>query len=362
MTECSMKDFYKNKKVLITGHTGFKGAWLAQILHLWGAKVIGVSLRPHTKPNLFSILKLDKNIKNYFVDIRDFKKIKNIFAREKPEVVIHLAAQALVRKSYDEPLLTHSTNILGTANILECVRASKSVKSSVIITTDKVYTPINLNGLSSSIRGTPFFKEEDPLGASDPYGSSKAAADIVAQSYIKQGVRAGIARAGNVIGGGDWGADRLIVDLARSIYEHKKPCKIRNPGSIRPWQHVLEPLAGYLILALEIYNGNEKAIGVWNFGPYEKAHLNVGALADMSIKLAKAGSYEIIADISKPETAVLQLDPTKARNNIKWLPKLELEEALKITFDWYEKFYAKKTDMVEYSNRQIEGYFGNNCK
>jgi CDP-glucose 4,6-dehydratase len=349
----NLQTFFLNKKILITGVTGFKGAWLAQILHLWGAKVVGVSLRPHTKPNLFSILKLNKNIKNYFADIRDFKKIKNIFAKEKPEIVIHLAAQALVRKSYDEPLLTHSTNISGTANILECIRNFKFVKSSVIITTDKVY------GSPSTSSGTSYFKEDDSLGVSDPYSSSKAAADIVAQSYIKNGVNAAIARAGNVIGGGDWGEDRLMTDIVRAIYEKKSVCRIRNPKAVRPWQHVFEPLAGYLMLARELYLKNQEAVGVWNFGPHEEAHVSVEYMVKNFIK---PESYKIAPDNLKPETAILQLDPTKARTQLDWQPCFTLDKALRLTMDWYEAFYGNKKDMVNFSNKQIANYFDKDSK
>jgi CDP-glucose 4,6-dehydratase len=341
-----LREFFKGKRVLITGHTGFKGAWLAQILHLWGAEVVGVSLRPHTKPNLFTATHLKDRVKTYFVDIRDFKKLKAIFKKEKPEIVFHLAAQAIVRTSYDKPKETHEINVMGTVNVLECIRAEKSVKASVIVTTDKVYDPDNR-------RGDKFYKEDDRIDASDHYGSSKAAADIIARTYIKHGLNAAVVRAGNVMGGGDWGVDRIIVDVMRAKYENQ-PLLLRNPTAVRPWQHVLEPVSGYLMLAKELYGGNAKMARAWNFGPYVEAHQSVEYIAK---SLIGQNRYKIIPDVSKPETLILQLDPIDARRHLNWNPKLELKEALQMTEDWYKKFYEQKTNMIEFTNQQISQYF-----
>lgn len=347
-----MQNFFEGKRVLITGHTGFKGAWLAQILYLWGAQVVGVSLKPITKPNLFSVLGLNKRIKNHFVDIRDFKKINSIFKRQKPEIVIHLAAQALVRRSYDEPYLTHSTNVLGTINILEAIRMSDSVRAAVVITTDKVYIPDAARPCL----------EKDTLGATDPYGSSKAAADILTQSYIdsffnKSKKFVAIARAGNVIGGGDWSEDRLMVDFVRSIYERGYRCVIRNPESIRPWQHVFEPLTGYLELSRRLYNADMSAVGAWNFGPDKESHVSVKSILQKAIDITGIGAYNIVKDESKIETGILRLDNNKVKRELSWHPKMTVDQTLRLTLSWYDYFYKKSGDIIKFSNKQIKDFY-----
>lgn len=355
-----MKEFYKNKRVLITGHTGFKGSWLSQILVNWGADVIGVSLAPNTTPNLFNALGLvDKIRKNYLCDIRDYQKMKEIVELEKPELVFHLAAQPLVRDSYDDPLKTHSTNIMGTANILQAIKEAGGVKSVVVITTDKVYE--NRESLH-------LYMESDALGGYDPYSASKAAADIVANSYIqsffnpntfgeKHNTLVAIARAGNVIGGGDWGKDRLFVDLIRSVFETKLPMVIRNPKSIRPWQHVLEPLRGYLMLAQQLAEGDITKCGSWNFGPEEESFVRVEEVVKRGLVILGRGEYKIIEDNDKHEANLLKLDIEKAKNSLGWVPKWDLNECLQKTFEWYERFYAKAGDVAELSNKQISLYF-----
>src|SRR3989344_5094562 len=257
-------EFYRKKKVLITGHTGFKGSWLSRILLSWGAEIVGIALPPATNPSLFKILNLKNQLKHYEIDIRDQKKVNKIFLDEKPEIVFHLAAQPIVRISYDDPVYTHATNILGTAHVLECIRESESVRSAVIVTTDKVYR--------NDGRREPY-RETDQLAGFDPYSASKAAADIVAQSYIHSFFNPhdygrhhrtliGIARAGNVIGGGDWSRDRLIPDIVRMIFDDRQgKIILRNPRAERPWQHVLEPLFGYLLLARELYGGRHDLSG-----------------------------------------------------------------------------------------------------
>ncbi|MEK9180191.1 MAG: CDP-glucose 4,6-dehydratase [Patescibacteria group bacterium] len=259
-----IKDFYKGKKVLVTGHTGFKGAWLAEILLYCGAKVSGVGLKPDTRPNLFGLLRLERKLGNHFADVRNFKNLRTVILKEKPEIVFHLAAQPLVRRSYDDPLYTFETNIMGTANVLQAVKEYGKVRSAVIITTDKVYKHKHPGRA---------FEEEDELGGRDPYSASKAAAEIVIDSYARSFFSAedygaahktlvASARAGNVIGGGDWSEDRLLPDIVKNIFTSEGKIIIRNPGHVRAWQHVLDPLCGYLLLARELYEGKKDFLGV----------------------------------------------------------------------------------------------------
>jgi len=348
-----MEKFFKNKKVLITGHTGFKGSWLTQILLNFKADVIGISLPPETTPNLFTVLKQKNKIKNYFVDIRNLNKIKNIIIKEKPEIVFHLAAQALVRDSYDDPIKTYSTNTIGTINVLEAIRKTSSVKSVVVITTDKVYENNEL-GIS--------FKETDSLNGHDPYSSSKAAADIATQSYIKsffnkkQGPQVAIARAGNVIGGGDWSKDRLIPDIMYSIYEKNAQVEIRNPQAIRPWQHVLEPLFGYLTLSKGLYQKKQNFIGAWNFGPKNESFVPVGNLTKEVFKIIGKGKLKIRSEKSKHEAEILKLNITKAKNTLKWYPILNFHKNIKLTSEWYKNYYEKTIDPIKFTNNQIKRF------
>lgn len=355
-----MKDiqrFFKNKKILITGHTGFKGGWLTQILLNWGANITGIALEPNTTPNLFTALGLKKKIKNYFTDIRNFKKVKKITLKEKPEIVLHLAAQPLVRDSYDDPLYTFETNIIGTANVLQTIKETNSVKSTVIITTDKVYEE----------RKSVYYKEIDKLGGYDPYSASKAGAEIVIDSYIKSFFSPKdynkkhktlivSARSGNVIGGGDWQKDRIIPDIIRDVFEKQEKLVIRSPGSIRPWQYVLEPLYGYLLLVKELYEGEKELSGAWNFGPNKKNYLTVRELAEKTIKILKKGSFIVKRDSTKHEAECLRLNINKAKNILGWQPILNLDQSLKFTFDWYQSFYNKK-DIIDITNQQIKSFF-----
>lgn len=354
-----MKDFYKGKRVLVTGHTGFKGSWLTQVLLNFGAEVIGVSLPPETTPNLYEVLNLKESTKNYLVDIRDFAALKKIFHEEKPEIVFHLAAQAIVRTSYDDPLRTISTNVNGTANVLEAVRETPSIKSAVIITTDKVYENKEWHHA---------YRENDPLGGYDPYSASKAAADIVTSSYIqsffnpadfkvKHHALVAIARAGNVIGGGDWAEYRLIPDIIRSIYEKKEKIQSRNPHAIRPWQHVLEPLSGYLVLAQALYEEKKELSGAWNFGPNNESFVSVEELINEAIKILGEGVHEYVPDAGKHEAHNLKLDINKAHSLLKWKPRLNFQENLQLTFSWYKNYYDQSEGVAEFTNRQIKGFF-----
>lgn len=355
----NIKKFFKGKKVLVTGHTGFKGSWLSRILLLWGADVTGISLKPTSTPSLFNLLKIEPLIHNYFVDIRNFKKIKAIFKRQKPEIVFHLAAQPIVRDSYDDPLYTFETNIIGTANVLEAIRIAKSVKSAVMITTDKVY--------EEDINTARPYREGDRLGGHDPYSSSKASAELVIASYIKSffnpenygknyNTLIASARAGNIIGGGDWAKDRIIPDLVRSVFKYKQPLIIRSPKAVRPWQYVLQPLCGYLMLAQRLYSGEKKFSGPWNFGPDRKNHIKVEELLDKAFKHLREGSCTIQADHAKHEAAFLSLNSTKARKALGWDGSFSAEDSIKWTLDWYKKYYTGG-DIIGFTRKQIDDFF-----
>lgn len=354
-----MKKFYKNKKVLITGHSGFKGGWLTQVLLNWGADVVGVSLPPNTTPNLFTALGLENKTKNYFLDIRDIDALAKVFEDEKPEIVFHLAAQAIVRTSYDDPIDTISTNVIGTANVMQAIKDSGCVKSAVIITTDKVYENKEWHHA---------YRENDPLGGYDPYSASKAAADIVTNSYIqcffnpkdfgvKHKTLVAITRAGNVIGGGDWAEYRLIPDIIKAVYHDGKDVVIRSPDSIRPWQHVLEPLSGYLMLGEKLYEEKTELSGVWNFGPNNESFVSVRSLVEGGKKFLGKGGYQIIPDVSKHEATLLKLDINKAIALLGWKPVLNFQETLALTFGWYRNYYEKSEDVVEFTNKQINDFF-----
>jgi len=354
-----MRDFFKNKKILITGNTGFKGAWLSQILLEFGADVVGISLPPETSPSLFNTLGLDKRMKTSFCDIRDFDSINKIFEKEKPEIVFHLAAQAIVRDSYDDPLKTFSSNSLGTANVLESIRKCGCVKSAVIITTDKVY--LNKESINP-------YCETDQLGGYDPYSASKAAADIIANSYIKSffnvsdfgkkhNTLVAIARAGNVIGGGDWANARLVPDIIRAIYDKKENIILRNPLAVRPWQHVLDPLCGYMTLAKGLYEKNINCVGAWNFGPSQENVITVEDLVKKAINILGEGAYSVESDETKHEANLLTLDINKSQSLLNWQPKIDFDESIEMTFDWYKKYYNDNNDIINLTNYQINQYF-----
>ena len=347
---------FKGKKILITGHTGFKGSWLTLWLIKLGAKVIGYSLEPPTKPSLFEILNLKEKIVHIIGDIRDEEKLKNIFKKYKPEIVFHLAAQSLVRFSYKEPKLTYETNVIGTLNVLEAVRETKSVRVVIIVTSDKCYEN------KEWVYG---YRENDPLRGYDPYSSSKACAELVVEAYRSsffnpknygKGHQVALAtvRAGNVIGGGDWQVDRLIPDCVKALSKGK-PIKIRNPNAIRPWQHVLEPLSGYLLLAQKMWEEPNKYCEAWNFGPYEKDIATVKEIVKKVINLWGKGKYEVESDTQFHEAGLLRLDISKAMIKLGWLPKWDLDTALERTVKWYKLFYEKE-DIFIYSIKEIEDY------
>lgn len=348
-------DFYKNKKVLVTGHTGFKGSWLTIWLKHLGADVVGIALDPTSERDLFLLSNVKDNIIDYREDIRNPQKINEIFHRENPEVVFHLAAQALVLPSYDNPVSTFETNIMGTVNILEACRNTKSVRQVVIITTDKVYEN------REQVTG---YSENDALGGYDPYSASKAASEIVTQSYFRSFFKNGVssefskslsaARAGNVIGGGDWSLNRIVPDCIRSL-EENKPIVIRNPDSIRPWQHVLEPLWGYLLLASKMAEDPHKYSGAWNFGPEEQNIVSVKDLVKRIINQWGKGSWkEYDWQTKQHEAGILRLNINKSKKNLGWEPKLSFDEAIEMTVDWYNHYSDR--DMSQFCIEQIIRY------
>ena len=326
-------NFWQNKKVFVTGHTGFKGSWLCIFLKLLGAKITGYSLKPKSEPNLFNLAKVNTILeKSIFADIRDYKKLFIEIKKSQANILFHLAAQPLVRYSYIEPKKTIDTNILGTLNILECVRNLKKIKSTIIITTDKVYD----NTVNK------IFKETDKLGGLDPYSSSKVCCEYLFSSYIssffknKSKQRLATVRAGNVIGGGDYSEDRLIPDIF-SFAQKSKKIILRNPQSVRPWQHVLEPLSGYLLLAEKLYKNKMKNITQnWNFGPNlascksaEYVTKHFAKSLRLKIKVMKTNSR-----IFKPETNFLRLSNFKAKKFLNWHPKWSLEKSMNKILDW----------------------------
>ncbi len=349
--------FFEGKKVFITGHTGFKGAWLSRILLGWGTEICGYSLEPNTNPNLFETLNLKKSIDHRVGDIRDFQLLNSVVKEFNPDIVFHLAAQPLVRDSYDDPRYTYEVNVVGTANILEALRLN-GVRAGVIVTTDKVYK--NLGGKTS-------FREEDPLGGYDPYSNSKACADLIVNSYIQSffnpkdfGVKhqtlVASVRAGNAVGGGDWAKDRLVPDLVRAFLVEQKEVVLRNPKAIRPWQHVLDPLSGYLRLAKSLFEGDVSKFGGWNFGPEEGEVGDVETVVRSFIKIFGKGNYAVKEDAAKHEDQVLRLNIDKAQKELNWKPKFGVEEAIEKTASWYKTFYTGDSDMRQYTSEQIEGY------
>jgi CDP-glucose 4,6-dehydratase len=336
-------NIYHNKKVLITGHTGFKGSWLALWLSQMGAKITGYSLQPHTSPNHFQLLGL--NITSVIGDIRDADKLKQIFTEQQPEIIFHLAAQAIVRLSYREPVETFSSNVIGTVNVLEAARTCDSIRAVVIVTSDKCYEN----------REWPWaYREIDALGGYDPYSASKGCAEIVTSCWQNSFFNSkdygkthqtllASARAGNVIGGGDWAADRLIPDIMRAVNQNEK-VKIRNPQTIRPWQHVMEPLNGYLLLGQKLLEGRKEFAETWNFGPSEEGNITVGEIVHQAKRVWPKIDYEIDQSLNQPhEAGMLRLDCSKARTKLEWIPVWTSQNTIEKTAQWYRDFYESKS-------------------
>jgi len=334
------QNFYRGKRVLITGHTGFKGSWLAIWLHKMGAEVIGVALDPFSEKDNYILSGIGYKIKaDLRADIRDDQLMKDIFQKYQPEIVFHLAAQPLVRLSYEIPVETYEVNVMGTINMLEAIRVTDSVKVAVMITTDKCYEN------KEQIWG---YRENEAMGGYDPYSSSKGAAEIAIASwrrsffnpsdFNKHGKSVASARAGNVIGGGDWAKDRIIPDCIRAL-EQGQDIEIRSPKAVRPWQHVLEPLSGYLLLAMNMWTEPTKYCEGWNFGPRMDAVVDVWTVGRYVINTYGSGNLK---DISEPnalhEARLLMLDISKAVFELKWEPKMNIEECVSLTVDWYKRY------------------------
>lgn len=361
MNDLINRDFWQGKKVLLSGHTGFKGSWLALWLSEMGAEVSGVALKPASTPNLFELLKLDQRINSYIGDVREIKFVQTVFEKTEPEIIFHLAAQALVRHSYRDPVETYSTNVLGTLSMLEAARRASSVKVFINVTSDKCYENQEWHW---------GYRENDVLGGYDPYSSSKACAELLTSAYRRSFFSAkendnkpGLAsvRAGNVIGGGDWAEDRLIPDIIREFVNNKAVC-IRNPNAIRPWQHVLEPLSGYMLLAQLIFNQPKVYAQAWNFGPADRDARTVGWVAEKVRKYWGSGQIDIVKQGNNwHEAAYLKLDCSKAANKLKWRPRWSLEQALEYTVTWYQAYYSKQS-IEKLTLQQINSYINSYSK
>lgn len=347
-----LKNFFKGKKIVITGHTGFKGSWLSLTLKNLGAKVYGYSLKENTEPSIFKILKLKNLINSTYGDVRNKKKFEAFLNKIKPDLLYHLAAQSLVKESYNKPYETFSTNIIGTLNVLEYSKFSKSLKSVVIITSDKCYKNKEFK------KG---YSEKDELGGDDPYSSSKASAENIFYAYnnsffsSKKNIGIATARAGNVIGGGDWSNDRIIPDCMRSIVNNNE-LKIRNPLAIRPWQHVMEPISGYIKLSIKLFKNKKKFSNSWNFGPDLGKVYTVQNVTDVFFKELGINKKIIYKkNASFKETAILQLNCKKSKKLLNWTTTWNTFESIKKTSNWY-KVYLEDGNMLEYTNKQIDDY------
>jgi CDP-glucose 4,6-dehydratase len=346
-----IKKFYKNKKVLITGVTGFKGAWLASWLHELGAKVIGTGYNPNQNKNLFYLLNLHKKINLNIFDIRDTKKVKNLIYRKKPSIIFHLAAQPLIYESYKNPFATFDINFKGSLNVLEVARSAKFVKSLIIVTSDKCYESQN---------STIGFKENDRLGGIDPYSASKSSTEIMTKAYyesfFKKNKYKGLStvRAGNVIGGGDWSTKRLIPDIIKSLIRNKK-IYIRNPNFNRPWQLVLEPLKGYLFLAKKQFENPTKFSSAWNFGANTKTLTSVKKITEYIIGFWGKGTI-VTKKNNFYEQVNLQLNSNKAKKELSWIPTYSIKNGVKMTSDWYLRVYKNKENPEVVTKNQILQY------
>lgn len=348
--------FYKDKMVIITGHTGFKGSWLAIWLKEMGAKVIGIALDPFSEKDNYVLSNLNQVLDaDLRIDIRNLQSLKTVFHQYKPDIVFHLAAQPLVRLSYLHPIETYETNVMGTIHVMEAIRETESVKVGVMITTDKCYE--NKEQLIG-------YKETDALGGYDPYSSSKGAAEIAIASwrnsffnpetYEIHGKSIASVRAGNVIGGGDWAIDRLIPDCIRAL-ESNKEIVIRSPKSVRPWQHVLEPLDAYLLLAKKMWEEPKAFSEAWNFGPELDRVVDVQTIAEKLIKIYSTGKLVIQADAQQlHEANLLLLDISKAKEKLNWKPKLNFDETMHLTVDWYKRY--QNEDVFQLCVEQIKHY------
>lgn len=355
-------DFYNGRQILITGHTGFKGSWLSAWLNELGAKIVGYSLKPRYSPNLYEICCLEDKVTSIEADVRYLDKLREVFEEYQPEIVFHMAAQPLVRYSYKRPVETYETNVMGTVNLLEACRNTPSVKVIVNITSDKCYE--NRDWIWG-------YRENDSIGGYDPYSSSKGCAELITSAYIKSyfnpnyyrehGKALASVRAGNVIGGGDWSEDRLIPDCMKALLENR-PILIRYPHAIRPWQHVLEPLYGYLLLAQRLYQEGADYAGAWNFGPGDDDVKPVRSIVKQVTKMWGGGArWELDSGDHSHEANYLKLDCSKAKLKLDWYPQWDLSTALEKTVEWY-KAYVNNEDMLSLTKNQIQSYKENKKK
>jgi len=353
-----LQNVYKNKKVFLTGHTGFKGSWLLKMLNLLGADVKGYSLAHKDEFDLYNVIGGNKICNSVIADLRDRQRLINEVKSFQPDFIFHLAAQPLVRLSYEMPVETFEINVIGTANLLEAVKEVNNKCQIVLITTDKVY---------HNYEWTYPYRENDRLGGYDPYSASKACSELVidsyrnsffnTQAYQEHGKAIAVGRAGNVIGGGDWAKDRLLPDIVRAL-GHNQSIKVRNPVSIRPWQHVMEPLFGYLLLGKALAQDPVKFSQAYNFGPLIMDALPVERMVKIAIDEWGEGAYEKIQQIHQPhEAGLLSLDISKAICELSWKPALNAQEAVSITIAWYKEYYNTKTDMVQFTEQQIRNFF-----
>ncbi|MEB2777652.1 CDP-glucose 4,6-dehydratase [Algoriphagus sp. D3-2-R+10] len=351
-----MLEVFSGKRVLITGHTGFKGSWLSLWLNQLGAKVYGISKDIPTQPALFEVLELEKELEHIVLDVKDLSSLKSEIKRIAPDFIFHMAAQAIVSSSYIDPLETFQTNAIGTGNVLEAIRSLENKCVAIFITSDKCY---------ENVEWVWGYKETDMLGGKDIYSGSKAAAEIVINSYYNSfikhlpHIKMASVRAGNVIGGGDWAPDRIVPDCMRSWSQSEK-VELRNPGAIRPWQHVLEPLSGYLSVAAELWNGGEFNGERYNFGPPSENSITVMELLG---RLSKSWGFENVneaffetGEFKFSEAGLLKLNCDKAMFDLKWQPTLNLDELVQFTGDWYYMFYNKPEDVIAFTKQQISDY------
>ncbi|PTR01573.1 CDP-glucose 4,6-dehydratase [Mucilaginibacter yixingensis] len=349
-----LKRVYAGKKVFLTGHTGFKGAWLLKILHMLGAEIMGYALEPLQQPNLYEVLQGDSLCHSVIADLRDSAGLKAAVLNFQPDFIFHLAAQPLVRLSYQKPAETFEVNAIGTANLLDAVAQLNKRCDCVLITTDKVY---------HNYEWERPYHEEDRLGGYDPYSASKACAELVIDSYrnsffnintYQQHQKAiAVGRAGNVIGGGDWSKDRLIPDIVRALIGNER-IEIRNPDAVRPWQHVMEPLGGYLLLGAKLNTHPQQFAQAYNFGPVVTDALPVSKMVEMAIQAWGSGEYFINQSPNQPhEAGLLKLDINRAAGQLSWLPQYNALEAVENTIQWYKQFYEHRQHIIKFTEQQI---------